>query len=51
MKKIKRVVSELGSGYCYVYYDRADTGKQFSLEEPERFYHGFAFLGKQVLIG
>lgn len=29
-----------------------DSGKKASAEnEPERFYHGFAFCGKQVLIG
>lgn len=28
-----------------------DTGKRASREEPERFYHGFAFQGKKVLIG
>lgn len=28
-----------------------DTGRSAAHEEPERFYHGFAFDGKQVLIG
>ena len=28
-----------------------DTGKRPSMQEPERFYHGFAFEGKKVLIG
>ncbi len=28
-----------------------DTGKHPSGAEPERFYHGFAFCGKKVLIG
>ena len=28
-----------------------DTGNRPSGIEPERFYHGFAFEGKKVLIG